>query len=112
LRAVALLVVLLCSCEKDINFDLKASEPVLVVDAQIENGQPPDSCTHKKPFLLQPDKCKLFLQMLLYIMQMSTFPTALTKHKLKEFPVTLAPGGFTAYVYSNDPASPCHSFFR
>lgn len=29
------------SCEKDINFNLKESEPVLTVDAQIENNQAP-----------------------------------------------------------------------
>ena len=31
----------LLSCEKNINFDLKESAEVLVVDANIENGQPP-----------------------------------------------------------------------
>jgi len=32
---------LFISCEKDINFDLKYAEPILVVDAQIENGEAP-----------------------------------------------------------------------
>jgi Domain of unknown function (DUF4249) len=35
------LTVLLTGCEKNINFDLKEAENVLVVDARIENGQPP-----------------------------------------------------------------------
>ena len=31
----------LFSCEKNIDFNLKYAEPVLVVDAQVENGQAP-----------------------------------------------------------------------
>jgi len=31
----------LSSCEKNIDFNLKNADDVLVVDAQIENGQPP-----------------------------------------------------------------------
>jgi len=36
-----LLLTLLTACEKDINFDLKEADTVLVVDASIENGHPP-----------------------------------------------------------------------
>jgi hypothetical protein len=34
-------ILFLSACEKDISFDLQQSENVLVVDANIENGQPP-----------------------------------------------------------------------
>ncbi len=39
------LCALFFSCEKNIDFDLKAAETVLVVDAQIENGEPPTVVT-------------------------------------------------------------------
>ena len=34
-------ILILSSCEKNINFDLNESSPTLVVDAQIENGKIP-----------------------------------------------------------------------
>ena len=38
----AIIVPLLCmSCEKDIDIELKEKDPKLVVEATIENGQPP-----------------------------------------------------------------------
>ena len=36
-----MVLVSLYSCEKNIDFNLKESEPVLTVDAQIENGLAP-----------------------------------------------------------------------
>ena len=39
--AIALIVIFFTSCEKDVDLNLKSANPVLVVDAQIEDGQPP-----------------------------------------------------------------------
>ena len=39
--SVLICVIMLCSCEKNINFKLKVVPDVLVVDASIENNQPP-----------------------------------------------------------------------
>lgn len=38
---IVICIVIFCSCEKNINFTLKESADVLVVDAAIENSQPP-----------------------------------------------------------------------
>ena len=38
---VLILLILIAGCEKAIDFDLESSEPRLVVEATIENGQPP-----------------------------------------------------------------------
>ena len=42
-QSILLIIVsaLFFSCEKNIDFNLKYADPVLVVDAQIENGQAP-----------------------------------------------------------------------
>jgi hypothetical protein len=94
------LIVLLAGCEKDIDFDLKEVENVLVVDARIENGQPPivflttslNYFSTINPALLDS----------LYVHHADITISNGTKiHHLKEYPVS-AGGGFDTYIYSID----------
>lgn len=96
-------LVILCSCEKDIDFNLKESEPVLTVDAQIENGQPPVVVLTKSfSFYQQLDAGLLsssFVRNAEVILNNGT-----VSHRLKEYAVPLALG-YAAYYYSTDSAN-------
>ncbi len=105
---VALVLVILFGCEKNIDVKLKDAEPVLVADAQIENGTAPivvltkslgyfsqiDAATLANTFIHNAD---------VYVSNGSS------THKLKEYSTPLAPG-FTAYFYSNDLSNPATAF--
>ncbi len=93
-------ILILSSCEKNINFDLNESSPTLVVDAQIENG--------KIPIVVLTKSQSYFAQISPAILANSFVRNAdvfisngnLT-HKLKEYSYPLAPG-YSAYYYSID----------
>lgn len=101
-------VLMLCSCEKNINFDLKESPNVLVVDAEIENG--------KVPTVVLTTSFSYFSQINPQLLSSSFVHDAevyisngILTHKLKEYAYPLIPG-YTAYVYSIDSSSLATAF--
>jgi hypothetical protein len=99
---------ILCSCEKDIDFNLEASEPVLSVDAQIENGQSPVVILTKSFSYYQQLDAALLSSSFVRDAVVSINNGTLT-HRLKEYAVPLAPG-FSAYYYSTDSTQPATAF--
>lgn len=93
-------ILLLCGCEKNINIRLKSTQPKLVVEATIENGQPPvviisqslDYFSQISPAILENS----------FVHNASVYISNGTlTHQLKEYklPVT---GGYNIYYYSVD----------
>ncbi len=98
-----LCVVALMACEKNIDFNLKESVPVLVVDAEIENG--------KAPIVVLSSSLSFFSEISPDILANSFVRNAdvfmsngNVTHQLKEYAIPLIPG-YTAYYYSIDSAS-------
>ena len=99
---------LLMSCEKKIDFNLKNAEPLLVVDAQIENGQAP-TVVLTKSFdyfsTISPQTLSgLFVHNAEVYMENGT-----RSHRFKEYTVPLG-GGYTAYYYGLDTSFPTTTF--
>ena len=108
LCVLVLAVIFLAACEKDVTLKLDDAVPLLVVDGQIEDGQPPIIVLTKSlGYFSKIDPQTLagtFVRNAeVYISNGST------THKLKEYSTPLAPG-FTAYFYSNDALNPSTAF--
>ncbi len=101
-------LVLFCSCEKDIDLNLKESAPVLTVDAQIENGQAPRVVLTKSFSYYQKIDAALLAGSFVRNAEVYISNGSLT-HRLKEYEVPLAPG-FSAYYYSVDSTNPTTAF--
>lgn len=101
-------LVLFCSCEKDIDLNLKESAPVLTVDAQIENGQAPRVVLTKSFSYYQKIDAALLAGSFVRNAEVYISNGSLT-HRLKEYEVPLAPG-FSAYYYSVDSSNPTTAF--
>jgi len=101
-------LVLIIGCEKNINFDLKNAEEVLVVDANIESGRPPlVVLTHSLNFFNTVDPA-LLLNSFVHDAEVTISNGTLT-HKLKEYPRSLAPG-ITIYSYEIDSSNLATAF--
>lgn len=99
---------LLCSCEKGVEFKLDEVTPKLVVEAIIENGQAPVVyLTKSQAYFSQIDLTAL-ANSFVHNADVYVSDGVLT-HKLKEYTVPVAPG-INFYYYSNDPASPGTAF--
>lgn len=96
------------SCEKNINFNLKESEPVLTVDAQIENNKAPlVILTRSFSYFEKIDPALLTNS---FIRNADVYISNGTRtHKLKEYTILVAPG-ISAYYYSTDSSSLATSF--
>ena len=99
---------ILYSCEKNIDFNLKESEPVLTVDAQIENGLAPVVILTKSFSYYQEIDPALLSASFVRNASVTIGNGTLTQ-QLKEYSIQLAPG-FSGYYYSIDPASPATAF--
>jgi hypothetical protein len=99
---------ILCSCEKNINFNLKESEPLLTVDAQIENNQAPVVILTKSfSYYQKIDPALLagsFVRNAEVYMSNGT-----STHRLKEYSIPLVPG-IAAYYYSTDSSNMATAF--
>ena len=96
-----LLLLLLTGCEKKIEFDLKQSQTVLAVDANIENDLPPVVVlTNSLGYFSQIDT-SIINNMFVHNADVYISNGVLT-HKLKEYPVPLPESGVTLYKYSID----------
>jgi hypothetical protein len=97
-------VVTLVSCEKDINFNLKNAEDVLVVDAQIENNEAPIVVLSKSLDFFSKISPEILANSFVRNADVK-ITTGTTTHTLKEYSVPLG-GGYTAYYYSLDYSNP------
>lgn len=100
----SLFLIALVGCEKDITIVPVESSPKLVVDAQIEDGQPPVVVlTNSLNYFSSIDTAELYAS---FIKDAKvTLSDGTRTAQLKFFQVN-APGGLRYYFYSNDPASP------
>jgi Domain of unknown function (DUF4249) len=101
-------IAILSSCEKNIDFNLKNADDVLVVDAQIENGQAPIVVLTKSFDYFSTINPQLLNNSFVRNAEV-TISNGILTHKLREYAFPLG-GGYTAYYYSVDPASPATSF--
>jgi len=105
---MALGIVVLYSCEKDIDFNLKESEPLLTVDAQIENDRAPVVVLTKSFSYYQ--KIDPALIATSFVRNAEVYiSNGIFTHKLKEYALQLAPG-FSAYYYSIDSSNLATAF--
>ncbi len=99
---------LFISCEKNINFPLKVSPEVLVVDASIENDKPPLVILTRSFSYFSKIEPALLANS--FVHQASVFMSNGTvTHQLKEYSVPLAPG-LQGWYYSNDTSQPATAF--
>ncbi|MEJ7587750.1 MAG: DUF4249 domain-containing protein [Ferruginibacter sp.] len=104
-----LILAFFSSCEKDINFDLKNSEDLLVVDATIENERPPVVVLTKSLDFFATLNPALLLNSFVHNAEV-TISNGVLSHKLKEYGTELG-GGITVYSYSIDTANLATAFF-
>ena len=103
LISAVFLITILCGCEKDINFNLKNAEDVLVVDANIENGRAPVVILTKSLDFFTTLDPALLLNSFVRNADVTISNGTLT-HKLKEYSTQLG-GGVTVYSYGIDSAN-------
>ena len=94
------LIIGLLGCEKKIDFKLDETEPKLVVDGSIENGQPPIlTLTRSLGFFSQITPQQL--QQSFVHNAIVTVSNGILTHQLKEYEVSVG-GGFSLFYYSID----------
>lgn len=103
-----LLITLFAACEKDINFNLKDAATLLVVDASIENNQPPLVILSKSlNFYSTIDPALLFKS---FVRNADvTISNGTLTHKLKEYGQPVA-GTDSLFYYSIDSANLATAF--
>ena len=106
--ALMAVVFLLLSCEKDVTLNVASAEPLLVADAQIENGQPPIVVLTKSLGYFSKIDPQILAGSFVRNAEVYVSNGTVT-HKLKEYSTSFAPG-FTAYFYSNDLSNPATAF--
>jgi Domain of unknown function (DUF4249) len=103
LTAVIVSVVFLASCEKNIDFKLDSAEKVLVVDAQIENGEAPVVVLTKSLDYFGKISPEILLNSFVHNANV-TINNGIVTHKLKEYNVPLF-AGYSLFYYSIDSSS-------
>jgi hypothetical protein len=98
----------LSSCEKNIDFNLKNADDVLVVDAQIENDVAPSVVLTKSFDYFSTISPQILASSFVHNADITIFNGTLT-HKLKEYTIPLG-GGYAAYYYSIDSANLATAF--
>jgi Domain of unknown function (DUF4249) len=92
--------ILFISCEKDINFDLKYAEPLLVVDAQVENGEAPVVALSNSLSFFSTISPEILANSFVHNADV-TISNGTRTHKLKEYQVPTG-NGYFIYYYSID----------
>ncbi len=105
---LAFVAFFLSSCEKNIDFQLNEADPVLVVDAQIEDNQAPVVVLTKSLGFFNNISPQLLANSFVHNADVYV-SNGTSTHKLIEYPVTVT-GGNTIYFYSNNLLSPANSF--
>lgn len=108
LLTLFILSFLLISCEKNIDFDLKNADDVLVVDAQIESGQPPMVVLTKSLDYFGAINPAILANSFVHGADVTMSNGTLT-HKLKEYTVPL-PNGYSISYYGIDSSSLATAF--
>ncbi len=105
---LALGIISFYSCEKSIDFNLQESEPVLTVDAQVENGMAPLVVLTKSFSYYQKIDAPLLVNSFVRNAEV-TMSNGTVTHRLKEYSFTIAPG-FSGYYYSLDSSNLATAF--
>lgn len=100
--------VLFFSCEKNIDFKLNSTEPVLVVDAQIENGIAPTVALSKSLDFFSTISPQILSNSFVHNAEVTMSNGTLT-HTFKEYSIPLG-NGYSIYYYSIDSASLATAF--
>ena len=98
----------LFSCEKDIDFDLKYAEPVLVVDAQIENGGVPTVALSRSLSFFNQISIDILANSFIHNAEV-TMSNGTVIHKFKEYAVPLG-NGYSIFYYSIDSSNLATAF--
>lgn len=98
----------LLSCEKDIDFDLKYAEPVLVVDAQVESGQTPTVALSRSLSFFSAISVDILANSFVHNAEV-TMSNGTVTHKFKEYTVPLG-NGYSIYYYGIDSSSLATAF--
>ena len=99
---------LFSSCEKNIDFNLKNAENVLVVDAQIENNEYPTVVLTKSLDYFGTISTDILANSFVHNADVKITNGSLS-HTLKEYAFPLG-AGYTGYIYSVDLANPSTVF--
>ena len=108
LNSFIILLLFLTSCERAVDFNIDQVAPKLVVEATIENGQPPVVYLSKSLNYYSKIDQSILSSSFVHNAEVYVSNGTLT-HKLKEYTVP-ATGGYNFYYYSVDPASPATAF--
>ncbi len=95
-----LVTVIFISCEKNIDFKLKNTDPVLVVDAEIETNQYPTVILSKSFDYFGKISTDILANSFVHNADVRISNGTIT-HKLKEYAFPLT-GGYTGYIYTID----------
>jgi hypothetical protein len=101
--ALVFILFILCSCEKTIDIKPEIREPLVVVDAQIENGQPPIVTLTNSINYFSTISREILSGIFIRDAQV-TINDGTKTYKLKEYTVPIG-GGFNTYYYSVDNAN-------
>ncbi len=102
------LVFNLMACEKNVELNISASDPVLVVDAQVENGQPARVVLTKSLNYFSELSSQALSNSFVHNADVFVSNGSVTQ-KLIEYTVPLSPG-INAFYYSVNPAAPATAF--
>lgn len=103
-----IILLFLSSCERSVDFEIDKVAPKLVVEATIENGQPPVVYLSKS--LNYYSKIDQSLLSDNFVRNAEVYiSNGILTHKLKEYSIPVN-GGYNFYYYSNDPSSPATAF--
>ena len=111
MKQIILLVIIITffnSCEKNIDFKLKDVDDVLVVNAQIENGQAPTVALSKSLDYFGTISQEILANSFVHNAEV-TMSNGTVTHTFKEYTVPLG-NGYFLYYYSIDPANPATAF--
>jgi len=104
---LAILSTILFSCEKNIDFNLKYAEPVVVVDAQIENGQVPVVSLNRSLSFFSAVSVGILENSYIHNAEV-TMSNGTVTHKFKEYSVPY--NGFSIHYYSIDSSNLATAF--
>lgn len=96
------------SCEKNVDFNLKYAAPVLVVDAQVENGQVPTVALNKSLDYFGAISPQILANSFVHNAEV-TMSNGVVTHKFKEYTVPFG-NGYFIYYYSIDSANIATAF--
>jgi Domain of unknown function (DUF4249) len=105
---LSILFIFLSSCEKNIDFKLKNAEALLVVDAQIENGQAPTVALSKSLDFFSAISPQILAGSFVHNAEVSMSNGTVT-HIFKEYTVPVGNGYFLSY-YSIDSSNLATAF--